>query len=519
MSIRDDFFAALANGARWDVGVSIDRSNPLPLDSRSVFKSLDEATAYASGVLSYPGQVIAVVSEDNKVAVYALDGNKTLQEMGSGSGSAMLFVATVAALTTEGTPPAGVPNDLTVGQQAFVTEDKKIHFLTSVGTEGDVTSYVWEVQASDAPTWNGSATDIVGFETKDTLSAYQGLTSKDDNVLYFIKDVGKIYRGATDVTNSFIKVDAFPAAASAAEGVFYIGPAPADDTAGYEIKVKVNDTLETVIPGYYTDGASWASAKSGQFATIGLIKKGIQEAIAGISLTTVFDSTAGTVKVGEGSAATLTGVAHGITYDASTLTITIPQYGQQDDVVVNIPKDKFVKSGAYYEDWPTDNPTQHKVIVLEVEQGDPVVIPATSLVDVYTADNEGKNVQITISDDNKVSGMITLDPDANNALKYDADKGFIVNISGKMDKIAGATGDKIVLSTADGQVKESTKGIDAFAEKVVGTVDNLMSFGANGAIKDSGKKVGGATLATTTDSDTLATEKAVEAALSWVELT
>lgn len=115
--------------------------------------------------------------------------------------------------------------------------------------------------------------------------------------------------------------------------------------------------------------------------------------------------------------------------------------------------------------------------------------------------------------------MIALDPDANNALKYDATKGFIVNISGKMDKIADATGDKIVLSTADGQVKESTKGIDAFAEKVVGTVDNLMSFGANGAIKDSGKKVGGATLAATTDSDTLATEKAVEAALSWVELT
>lgn len=491
MSIRDDFFNALANGAKWDVGVSIDRSNPLPLDSRSVFKSLTDAQTYAEGVFSYPGQVIAVVSEDNKATVYVLDGNKTLQEIGSGSGSAMLFVSTVSALTTPGTPPTGVPNDLTVGQQAFVTEDKKIHFLTSIGTEGDVSSYVWEAQASDAPTWNGSATDIVGFEVNDTLAAYQGLTSKDDNVLYFIKDVGKIYRGSTDVTNSFIKVDSFPTAANAADGVFYIGPAPTNDTAGYEIKIKSNGALEPVIPGYYTDGANWAGADSGKLATIGLIKNGISEAINAIALATTFNKSTGTVKVGNGEGAILEGVAHGITYDSANLVITVPQYksdGSSETLTINIPKDKFVTAGQYYEDYPdAATATHHKVIVLTIDnQDEPVIIPAESLVNIYTADNTDKNVKITVTEDNKISAMITLDPDANNALKYDDTKGFIVNISGKLDKV-----------------------IDAVE-------NNLVSFGADGSVKDSGKKIGGDTLST--DANTVATEAAVVSALSWTQL-
>lgn len=490
MSIRDDFFNALANGAKWDVGVSIDRSNPLPLDSRSVFKSLTDAQTYAEGVFSYPGQVIAVVSEDNKATVYVLDGNKTLQEIGSGSGSAMLFVSTVSALTTPGTPPTGVPNDLTVGQQAFVTEDKKIHFLTSIGTEGDVSSYVWEAQASDAPTWNGSATDIVGFEVNDTLAAYQGLTSKDDNVLYFIKDVGKIYRGSTDVTNSFIKVDSFPTAANAADGIFYIGPAPTNDTAGYEIKIKSNGTLETVIPGYYTDGANWAGADSGKLATIALIKTGISEAINAIALATTFDNSTGTVKVGNGEGAVLTGVAHNPSYDTEVRKLTIPVYGSETAVEVTIPdfKDKFVKTGEYHDDFEYPTGTHHyKVIVLTIEnQVEPVIIPAEALVNIYTADNTNKNVKITVTEDNKISAMITLDPDTNNALKYDDTKGFIVNISGKLDKVTDAV------------------------------ENNLVSFGTDGSVKDSGKKIGGDTLST--DANTVATEAAVVSALSWTQL-
>ena len=69
---REEFFASLAGGARWDVGVSINRTNPLPLDANSVFETLLDAENYAkTNALAYPGQVITVVDETS-VAVYVI---------------------------------------------------------------------------------------------------------------------------------------------------------------------------------------------------------------------------------------------------------------------------------------------------------------------------------------------------------------------------------------------------------------------------------------------------------------
>lgn len=84
MITRSDFFDALAKGALWDVGVAINRTNPLPLDKFSVFKSLgtvddtgtDTALGYAmNSVIAYPGQIIAVVSGTNdapNVNIYSI---------------------------------------------------------------------------------------------------------------------------------------------------------------------------------------------------------------------------------------------------------------------------------------------------------------------------------------------------------------------------------------------------------------------------------------------------------------
>ena len=81
MAIRDDFFTALANGAKWDVGVSINRTNPLPLDQYSVFKTEAELNEYIAGAFSYPGQIIALVDE-NATTIYYLDQNKEKQPVG-----------------------------------------------------------------------------------------------------------------------------------------------------------------------------------------------------------------------------------------------------------------------------------------------------------------------------------------------------------------------------------------------------------------------------------------------------
>ena len=81
MAIRDDFFTALTNGAKWDVGVSINRTNPLPLDVNSVFASKEALDTYVAGAFAYPGQVVAVV-EASATTIYYIDQDKALHEVG-----------------------------------------------------------------------------------------------------------------------------------------------------------------------------------------------------------------------------------------------------------------------------------------------------------------------------------------------------------------------------------------------------------------------------------------------------
>lgn len=81
MSIRDDFFAAKAQGSLWDVAVSIKRGNPLPLDADSIFDSYAALEAYATDVLAYPGQLVAVVNADS-TGIYYLDQNLAIQPVG-----------------------------------------------------------------------------------------------------------------------------------------------------------------------------------------------------------------------------------------------------------------------------------------------------------------------------------------------------------------------------------------------------------------------------------------------------
>lgn len=100
---RQEFFDMKAAGALWDVGVSINRTNPLPLDKNAVFASYDEALTYAKGVLSYPGQFIAVVAEDGSVTGYIITvaggAGATMQKLAAQTSTGDV-VADLAALTT-----------------------------------------------------------------------------------------------------------------------------------------------------------------------------------------------------------------------------------------------------------------------------------------------------------------------------------------------------------------------------------------------------------------------------------
>lgn len=501
--------------------LQISRQYGGPIDRYSVFYSMNDATSYATtNPLSYVGQIISVVDESAQTSTAYQISNTAgdLVEVGKGDNKPMLFVADESAMLSL--------QDIEVGQQVY-REDKKTIWIFKGGDASQLSNWV-ESAAQNDTVWNGTTNKVVFYSL--TQQQYNDLGSKDANTLYFTSDSGKVYKGSADMTKSVIVTDAVPAVADAILDKLYI------HSASFEAKITVDGSNWIILsPGYLTDGANWANADSKKFATIGLIKQGIAAAVEAISLNTTFDSTSGTVKVGEGEGATLAGIAHGIAYDASLLKITIPQYGSED-LVINIPKDKFVTAGKYYEDYPETDPTHHKVIVLTIDnQADPVIIPAEALVNIYTADNTSKNLVVSISEDNKISAQLIIDPASGNALRY-SDAGFMVDISGKLDKLSGALGQKLLISNTDGTISESGYGIqtegditdstsdiavnkviyDALAKKldaVSGTENNIVVFGTGKTIKDSAKAVGGDKLKAKVDANTVATEAAVKAAI------
>ena len=510
---------------------SFDRNAAYPLEFAAWFGSYDSAQAAAQTAVEvgsteskyYYGMQLYVF-DGTTAKTYLIQGDKSLKEIGQTA--TMRFVNTVADLYTL--------TDIEAGQQVLVSEDGMIYIFKG-GVISEADNWV-KAGSGSATSWDGTDNRVV-FRAI-TQSAYDGLIAIDNNTLYFVTDSGRIYKGNTDVT-ACITVGQIPEVGSAVKGKLYV------DSTTFASAITIDGTSWIYTsPGYLTDGVEWAAADSAKFATIGLIKKGIKAAVDSIDLTAYFDKATGTVKVGQATGAILEGVAHDVIYDASQLKITIPVYGGSD-VVVDIPKDKFVTAGQFYTDYPEINPTHHNVIVLTIEgQTDPVIIPAEALVDVYTADNTGKDVTVLISTDNKISASVKLDPSATNALKS-TENGLNVDTSNKLNKIDNATAGKIVITTADGQVSQSTYSIvsegdmgtsadivpsanliataissaindlniNNKVDKVTGVVDNLVGFAADGAIKDSGKKSGGAEIAAEPNANTLATELAVKSAV------
>jgi hypothetical protein len=80
---RTKLFDSIANGAAWDAGVVFNRTNAIPIDKFSVFDSYENAVIYATtNPVAYPGQLIAVVPEDDRARSYIILSDNTLKEIG-----------------------------------------------------------------------------------------------------------------------------------------------------------------------------------------------------------------------------------------------------------------------------------------------------------------------------------------------------------------------------------------------------------------------------------------------------
>ena len=416
----------------------------------------------------------------------------------------------------------------------------------------------------------------VNFSVAKTLSTYNGLSSKDTNTLYFILDAKKIFKGDVDVTSAVEVVTSFDGAAGA--GNINVADAVAGklyvNATTFEMRIKNGSAWTILSPGYLTTGGEWAQADNdAKLGTIGVIKTIIGQALADIAPTVSYDNATGTLTVGD-STARLTGIINGIEYSSAQLQLTVKSIsasGAPTTQTISLPKDNFVRSGRYEANYKLPGGGTGPAIVLTVNGGEEtesteVVIPAASLVEVYTGGST-QNITVNVSEDNQITASAIIDSVAGNALVSGEnglsvsiipasvanghiavadgtgklkDGGVTVLTSGEMGTSASQVPVASLISAAITAAVESAQGtleglIDSLTDRVTdletfeaalagkyltsSVADNFVGFlDANGNIKDSGKKAGGATLAGTPDSNTLATEAAVAAAISWQEL-
>ena len=182
------------------------------------------------------------------------------------------------------------------------------------------------------------------------------------------------------------------------------------------------------------------------------------------------------------------------------------------------------------------------------EDETPLVIGVGDLVDTYTAANTD-TITMTVSS-NQFSANVKIDSTKGTNLLTSSSNGLYVapiDLSSYMALVDGATENNLASFDADGQVKDAgvkvgsttlagTAGllateqavqaaitalqttlqsaIDGKIAKVASaTANNVPTLTADGSLQDSGKAIGGATLAGTPNANTLATEAAVKAAI------
>lgn len=296
---------------------------------------------------------------------------------------------------------------------------------------------------------------------------FNELSTKDKGTLYFLPDVGQIYKGDVLFSGTVLT----KSGDTGKQGVLYVD-------GNNKLFVGTGTGFKEIAPLATTlDATDDVKAPTSKAVDDYLKSKLVSEV--------AYDETNQAIKVtkyGEAdpTALSLKGMlaAEGVTYSEGTLTLPVVN---GDDVVINLPKENFVKSGSY--------DAESESIVLVLEQPDAegneqkVVIPVSALVDI--SDVQGSaTLQLNMNASKVISGAVKISAEEGNLISTKEDGLYVspVDISGKLDVLNGADADEVVTVKADGQVQAS------------------------------GNKVGGATLAADPNATTLATEVAVKAA-------
>lgn len=319
------------------------------------------------------------------------------------------------------------------------------------------------------------------FVTKAQYAA-AGTHSSDN--LYFLSDTKEIYRGNDLFTQSVIMYTG-ELPTTPAVGQLYINETTLEGKTytGTAWKTVIKAVADTVT----TDGDAPVSGKAVAAYVAEALKAAAAEAQAAFKEVVYADATntlTFTSNDGKTHAVEITNLPVDMSFSKDTATGTglLQMKDRAGNVIgtgVNLDLERFVKAGEY------DADTKKITLYFDDAKTDKVEIDAAALVDIYTGGTTS-TTSVSVSEGNVITANVKVSAKNGNLVTTEEDGLFVapVDQSAKMDK--------------------DTDAVEG----------NLAKFDGEGNAIDAGLKAGGAALAETTNATTLATEKAVEVAVS-----
>lgn len=309
----------------------------------------------------------------------------------------------------------------------------------------------------------------------------------DQNTVYFLTDVGKIFKGTKDVTTNIVPVgESFPPVSEAIVDKFYI------HVNTLEVRIKAGLSWKVLSPGYISDDCDWADLSSDdKLVTKKVIKNKIAEMMAGIVDGFSYDPETGSVCIGT-ARIQLTGLVDDITYDRNNLQISIHEIGSDERILIDLPKDNYIQDFRFVDRYLFEDGTIGPALVLIVKAGQAptheVAIPTKAFTDIYTGEST-KTVEVSVSSDNKISASVIVsqyrDSDDNVPAGEDVPKLLFQdkdgNIIARPDRSWKAVGEAISLAVSTAQ-----QALEAQIAALAEHVDTILGPGDAGDVVVSG---------------------------------
>lgn len=293
-----------------------------------------------------------------------------------------------------------------------------------------------------------------------TAEMYRNGTPIDGH-MYFLSDTKEIYRGTVPFTESVVLYTELPIAPAIAINKLYINSTTLEgriwNGSDWTIVIQpVADVVEDVA-GKPVSGKAVAAYVSAEMAKMA----NSADTISALS----WDSAEHLLTITKGNQSTeeiiFDGLGVNLQYVADTGELQLlDASGNAIGNAINLGLEKFVSSGEY------DPESQNIILYFDAEKTESVTIPVGSLVDTYTAESSN-TVDLNVTN-NKFVANVKIHTGDGNLITADENGLYVapIDLTGKMDKVAGAVEGNIATLDAEGNVIDSGKSFDDLASNV-----------------------------------------------------